>query len=101
MFSEFDRRVFAQAFWWHQLQLELQDIGELGYKFHKDADREKCMEYIEKLRQQRVYPHRDEDCTKECKARGLYLQYSHFSLKRLMRLYLLVYGLVDSIGSTN
>ena len=68
--SEIDRRVWAGAFWWSEVESELRHIGRTDFKFRQDSDREGAMRMIETMRQQGVYPH--EFCNDDCKARGRY-----------------------------
>lgn len=39
--------------------------------FHSDSDREVIMEHIDHLRAKNNYSHQPQDCTEDCKARGI------------------------------
>ena len=49
---------------------ELRRIDKVDYRFYKDNEKEKCMEMVEEVRRQSVYPHGTDICTDECKKRG-------------------------------
>ena len=60
----------AKAFYVGELESELRRIGKIDYRFHLDGDLEKCMEMVESVRRESLYPHPTSTCTEECKKRG-------------------------------
>ena len=67
--TELSARTVAEAFYNGELENELRRIKLVEYRM-KDSDRESCMEEIERIRRENIYPHPDSQCTAECKARG-------------------------------
>lgn len=67
---ELSPRIVGEAFYNGEMESELRRIDKIEYKFHKDSDREKCMDMIENARRQSIYPHNEDACTDECKKRG-------------------------------
>ena len=62
----------ANCFWWGELESELRERNMISYKFTNDTtDGETCMKLIEKERCKTLYQHPENDCTTECKARGM------------------------------
>ena len=68
LLAEMTPRIVAEAFYNGELENELRRIGRIEFRMLKDSDRDGCMEMIEELRRQTVYPHGT--CTPECKKRG-------------------------------
>ena len=60
----------AEAFYNGEVETELRRIKYVDYVFQNDSDREVCMEMIEKVRRQNIYPHPPSECTEGCKLRG-------------------------------
>ena len=60
----------ANAFYNGELEAEMRRIGKLDYLFKYDHDREKSMQMIEKHRRENLYPHREDNCSPDCRARG-------------------------------
>ena len=60
----------AKAFYVGELESELRRIGKIDYHFHLDGDLEKCMEMVESVRRESLYPHPTTTFTEECKKRG-------------------------------
>ena len=67
---ELHHEAVANAFYNGEIESELRRIGREDYRFMVNSDREKCMDMIEQLRCESVYPHPPSDCTDECKRRG-------------------------------
>ena len=67
---ELSSRIVAKAFYVGELESELRRIGKIDYRFHLDSDLEKCMEMVESVRRESLYPHPPHMCTEECKKRG-------------------------------
>ena len=65
----FDHWVLAKGFWKYHVEENLREL-QMDYKFSSDADYDRCMEKIDKIRQQGLYEHPESDCMPECKARG-------------------------------
>ena len=63
-------RIVAKAFYVGELESELQRIGKIDYHFHLDSDLEKCMEMVESVHREPLYPHPPHMCTEECKKKG-------------------------------
>ena len=70
--TELSARTVAEAFYNGELENELWRIKLVEYRM-KDSDRESCMEEIERIRRENIYPHPDSQCTAECKARGTWM----------------------------
>ena len=62
--------IVGEVFYNGEIENELRRINRIDFRLKKDSDREKCMEMIEKIRQQDIYPHLT--CTMECQQRGTY-----------------------------
>ena len=60
----------AEAFYSGEVENELRRVNCIDCTFRSDSDREMCMEMIEGVRRQNIYPHLPSDCTEECKLRG-------------------------------
>ena len=59
----------AEEFYNGEMENELlARISCIQYVFHCDSDRETCMEMIEKVRHQNIYPHSPSECPEECKS---------------------------------
>ena len=58
----------GEAFYNAEVENELRRIDKIDYRMYKDSDRELCMEMIEEVRRERIYPHTT--CSLECKKRG-------------------------------
>ena len=71
-FKGYDEKQCSSAFWNGELEDELREIGNLDFfgLMHRNHDREKVMDEVEKLRVNTVYGHPSEDCSDACKARG-------------------------------
>ena len=52
-------------------------VNKIDYRFHKDSEREECMERIEEVRRQSIYHHKEDTCTAECKKRDNYSACMH------------------------
>ena len=63
---ELSSRIVAKAFYVGELESELRRIGS----FHLDSDLEKCMEMVESVHRESLYPHPTHMCTEEGKKRG-------------------------------
>ncbi len=63
-------KIVAEAFYKGELENELRRINCIEYVFRNDSDREVCMDMIENVRRQNIYPHPASECTTECKSRG-------------------------------
>lgn len=72
---ELSPHTIGEAFYNGEMENELRRIDKIDYRLYKDSDRDKCMEMIEDIRRQSIYPHNDDACTAECKKRGT-LNYS-------------------------
>lgn len=70
LLTELSPKIVAEAFYNGEVENELRRISCTEFVFRNDSDRELCMEMIEKLRRQNIYPHLPSDCTQECKLRG-------------------------------
>ena len=62
-------QLVADAFYNGELEAELRRVGMIDYRFKVDADREKCMDVLEEIRSQTLYPH--SVCSDDCKKRGI------------------------------
>ena len=67
---ELTPKIVSKAFWVGEVENEIRKMGKSDYVFKSDADIENCMDMIEE-RQMCIYPHPENDCTPECKERGL------------------------------
>jgi len=47
----------AKAFYVGELESELRRIGKIDYRFHLDSDLEKCMEMVESVCRESLYPY--------------------------------------------
>lgn len=63
--------MVSEAFYNGELENELRRIERVEYTFKRDSDRETCMQMVEEVRRKTVYPHNVDDCTEECKKRGI------------------------------
>lgn len=72
-FLEFSDKNAAAVFWNGEIETELRVAGQLDYYglFHKNEDREIVMEEIERRRAESVYGHSPQDCSDDCKKRGM------------------------------
>ena len=68
---ELTPKIISKAFWVGEVENEIRKMEKSDYVFKSDADLENCMDMIEEERQMCIYPHPDNDCTPECKERGL------------------------------
>ena len=68
-------KVVAKAFWIGEVEMELRRLGREDFRFHADKDLEMCMDMIEDIRRQSIYPHPESDCRTECKLRGVFYLY--------------------------
>ena len=59
--------IVAKAFYVGELESELRRIGKIDYRFPLDSDLEKCMEKVESVCRESLYPHPTHMCTEECK----------------------------------
>ena len=66
--AELTPHIVGEAFYNGEMESELRRIGRIEYRMFKDSDRESCMEMIEEVRRQSIYPH--EACSPECKQKG-------------------------------
>ena len=66
----------AAAFWKGEVEAELRRIDKLNFCFRLDSDLEKCMEMIESIRRETLYPHPSAMCTSQCKDRVTLLIYA-------------------------
>ncbi len=64
--------IVGEAFYNGEVENELRRVNKIDYHFHKDSEREECMERIEEVRRQSIYHHKEDTCTAECKKRGNY-----------------------------
>jgi hypothetical protein len=62
--------VWADSFWWAELEEELRENRRTDFRFMKTADRETAMQEMDRFRQQTLYPH---SCSEECRKRGIVL----------------------------
>lgn len=71
---ELSEKQVAATFWNGELEIEVRGTGQLDFYglFHKNEDREAVMEEIERRRSQSVYVHSSEDCSQDCKKRGMF-----------------------------
>ena len=69
--TELSPKMEAKAFWVGDVEHELRRLGREEFRFHNDEDLEKCLEMIEGIRHQSVYPHPASECSRECRLRGL------------------------------
>ena len=60
--TEIDRRTWAEAFWWGEVEAELRDLDLITYRFEEKSSRESCMAVIEDKRKESLYPHLESDC---------------------------------------
>ncbi len=67
---ELNGHTVAEAFYNGELENELRRIGKIDYCFKLDSDRDRCMEMVEEVRKEQVYPHSVSSCTEVCKRRG-------------------------------
>ncbi len=74
--SEIGRKTVASAFWNYQLESELREEGHEMYLFTDSKSREKCMDEIDRKRCVSVYAH--EQCSEECKKRGVFMSYNTY-----------------------
>ena len=75
-----DRRQLAAGFWKGELESNIRELN-LDFRFKEAADRERCMQLIDKLRRERgIYPHPPEDCTPKCKSRGMIYLYGRYDI---------------------
>ena len=65
--AELHRKVVARAFWNSELEDELREQGQIGYRF-ESVDDNKAMGEIDRHRASTVYPH--QNCSVECCKRG-------------------------------
>ena len=70
VYTELSPHTVGEAFYNGEVESELRRIEKVDYRFYKYSDREQCMEMIEEIRRQSIYPHNKESCTDECKKRG-------------------------------
>ena len=68
LITELSPHIVGEAFYNGEIESELRRIGKTEYKMFKDSDTESCMEMIEEMRRQSIYPHKT--CTPECKRKG-------------------------------
>ena len=68
--TELSPKIVAEAFYTGEVENELRRVNCIDYTFRSDSDREMCMEMIERVRRQNIYPHLPSDCTEECRLRG-------------------------------
>ena len=73
---EVSEKQVAATFWNGELEIEVRGTGQLDFYglFHKNDDREAVMEEIERRRSQSVYVHCSEDCSQDCKKRGMFIK---------------------------
>ena len=73
---ELSEKQVAATFWNGEREIEVRGTGQLDFYglFHKNDDREAVMEEIERRRSQSVYVHRSEDCSQDCKKRGMFIK---------------------------
>ena len=64
-------KTVAKAFWVGEVEMELRRLRREDFRFHADKDLETCMDMIEDLRRQPIYPHPESGCETECKLRGI------------------------------
>ena len=55
--TELTPHIVGEAFYNGEMESELRRIGRIEYRMFKDSDRESCMEMIEEVRRQSIYPH--------------------------------------------
>lgn len=69
--SRLDRRVVADAFYWHEIEQEIRE-RKLDYSFKGTVDemKDSFMEYIDGLRRKEKYIHTERDCSPMCKSKG-------------------------------
>ena len=84
--TELSPKLVAKAFWVGEVEHELRRIGREDYRFHKDEDVEKCMEMIDGIRRQTIYPHPASECSEECRLRGMCLLFSCLLKSKAMNL---------------
>ena len=70
---ELNPKTVAKAFWVGEVEHELRRLGKEDFRFHGDEDLDKCMEMIEDIRRQSIYPHPAAECSTECRLIGLYI----------------------------
>ncbi|XP_064393011.1 uncharacterized protein LOC135340449 isoform X3 [Halichondria panicea] len=68
--EELSPYIVGEAFYNGEVENELRRVNKIDYRFHKDSEREECMERIEEVRRQSIYHHKEDTCTAECKKRG-------------------------------
>ena len=51
--------------------MELRRLGREDFRFYAGKDLEMCMDMIEDIRRQFIYPYPESDCRTECKLRGV------------------------------
>ena len=71
---ELSPKIVAAAFWKGEVEAELRRIDKLDYCFQLDSDIDACMEMIESVRRETLYPHPSSVCTSHCKDRGTSVQ---------------------------
>ena len=69
--TELSPKMEAQAFWVGDVEHVLRRLGREEFRFHSDEDLEKCLEMMEGIRRQSVYPHPASECSTECRLRDL------------------------------
>ncbi len=70
-YAEMTAKIAAQSFWVGEVECELRRLKKEEFRFHADEDIEKAMDVIEKQRRESLYPHKDSDCSVDCKSRGI------------------------------
>ena len=70
--TELKPKTVAKAFWVGEVEHELSRLGRQDFRFHADEDLEKCMEMIEDIHRQSIYPHPESVCSTECQLSGAY-----------------------------
>ena len=70
--SGYGEKQCSSAFWNGELEAELRELGRLDFYglMKLNADREKVMQEVDKVRAKSVYCHSSDDCSAECKKRG-------------------------------
>ena len=68
IFIEMTPKMAAKAFWVGELDMDWEDkiLDFMQIKIWKT-----CMDMIEDIRRQSIYPHPESDCETECKLRGI------------------------------
>ena len=70
--TDLDRRTMADAFWWGEVEADIREKKFVDSVFFKTKeDREEYMKLAEKIRQVSLYEHPLEDCSEDCKKRGV------------------------------